>query len=377
MLTQNRPWSAITAHLYQKYNIVGEIDLLQVDHSPLILYNQLKALYKDRYENNERILIYHYDTDFYLGETGTTLYNLLLCLTDLDIPFEFCILLTNHYNIKTEISNSPFVDAKNLTTFESNYSLLQSTSTPVCTNIDVDLIKYPFMCLQGIKRTHRVLFSCGLHDRGLLDQGLVSWHFNQFNNSENVSAIPSDPIPDHLHFISITPFTRTNERWKFNQKNIDLFTQHNQRFNSNFKHFEINGEPNVNNFQLDSIKKSFLYVSSETVFNYPYPFLTEKTFKAFLYKRPFVILGAKNSIKQLQLLGFKTFNNMWDESYDQIDDPNTRLLRVLDIVSDICALDVDTLRSMCYTLKETLDYNLSHYINNYSNLDLFKKIKTL
>ena len=380
-MRDNRPWPTISSYLETKYDIVGELDLMEYGCSVDAMYNKLKSFYKNSYKHNERILIYHYDTDFYVDKTGTTLYNLLVCLSDIDIPLEFCILLTNHYGIAGEIENSPVLNksnSKNLCIFENNYTLLQSTEQATETDIDIGSIKYPYICLQGSRRYHRLLFSCGLKDRGLLDKGLVSWHKSiLFYPHNNKPENPNDTAPSHLHFISVTPFSRVNDKWHLDQKSLDLYNQHYHAFDSDFKHAEIDNEPNVDNFNVQAIKKCFLYVSAETVFDYPYPYLTEKTFKVILYKRPFVILGAKNSLRQLHKLGFKTFDSIWDESYDQIDDPNQRLLKVLEIVEDICSYSLDDLQSMCYAIKDTLDYNLAHYIENYSRSDLHSKLEKI
>lgn len=377
----NRPWPVISSYLETKYDIVGELDLMEYGCSITAMYSKLKSFYKNSYKHNERILIYHYDTDFYVDKTGTTLHNLLLCLSDLDIPLEFCIFLTNHYGIASEIENSPVLNestSKNLSIFENNYTLLQSAQQATETDIDIGSIKYPYICLQGSRRYHRLLFSCGLKDRGLLDKGLVSWHksilfYPYSDHPENFDCA----VPSHLHFITITPFSRVNDNWHLDQKSLDLYNQHHHAFDVDFKHAEIDNEPNVDNFNIQAIKKCFLYISAETVFDYPYPYLTEKTFKVILYKRPFVILGAKNSLRQLHKMGFKTFHSIWDESYDQIDDPNQRLLKVLEIVEDICSYSIDDLQSMCYAIKDILDYNLAHYIQNYSKLDLHGKLEKI
>ena len=42
--------------------------------------------------------------------------------------------------------------------------------------------------------------------------------------------------------------------------------------------------------------------------------LTEKTYKAMMLKLPFIIVGSQHSLKMLQYQGYKTFDNLWDES---------------------------------------------------------------
>ena len=60
-------------------------------------------------------------------------------------------------------------------------------------------------------------------------------------------------------------------------------------------------------------------------------FITEKIWRSIYYKRPFLVIGNKHTLKVLQELGFKTFNNiLFDESYDEIDDWQIRTYSVLE-----------------------------------------------
>lgn len=51
----------------------------------------------------------------------------------------------------------------------------------------------------------------------------------------------------------------------------------------------------------------------------PWPFVTEKTFKPIQYQHPFMVYGQQNTLKFLHNLGFETFENLFDESYDTIN----------------------------------------------------------
>lgn len=48
------------------------------------------------------------------------------------------------------------------------------------------------------------------------------------------------------------------------------------------------------------------------------PFITEKTFKPIAFRHPFVVAGDSNTLTFLHKLGFESFENLFDESYDQI-----------------------------------------------------------
>ena len=130
-------------------------------------------------------------------------------------------------------------------------------------------------------------------------------------------------------------------------------------------------------FNQTSIKHAFLYVSPESVFDYPYPSITEKMFRPIIYKRPFVLLGSPNTIKYLNSIGFKTFGNYWDEGYDSITDPSKRMIAVLKIIEQISSMTIDQLKSLCYNMNQVLEHNFKHYVENYSNTNLLKKIETI
>lgn len=125
-------------------------------------------------------------------------------------------------------------------------------------------------------------------------------------------------------------------------------------------------------FDHELYQQSFLQVISETVFNYPTTFITEKTMKPIANKRPFVIVGPAGSLIQLHQLGFKTFGNFWDEGYDQIEDPDQRLLAVVDVIESICNYSISELQDLCIKMSDVLNYNFAYYINDFKNNELVK-----
>ena len=53
-------------------------------------------------------------------------------------------------------------------------------------------------------------------------------------------------------------------------------------------------------------------------------FPTEKTYKSLMLGHPFAVYGGKHSLRKLQALGFETFGNCIDESYDNSEWPEER-----------------------------------------------------
>lgn len=62
----------------------------------------------------------------------------------------------------------------------------------------------------------------------------------------------------------------------------------------------------------------------------PVRFLTEKIFKPLAYGMPFMVIGKKGSLQRLRDLGFQTFPEWFDESYDEESNFSLRTKAMLD-----------------------------------------------
>ena len=76
------------------------------------------------------------------------------------------------------------------------------------------------------------------------------------------------------------------------------------------------------------------------------PFFTEKMFKPIAYGHPFMIFSSAGACKFLQDLGFETFPDVFDESYDQIESPQRRLEFLFNQIKRICCMDHEALQTM-------------------------------
>jgi len=75
----------------------------------------------------------------------------------------------------------------------------------------------------------------------------------------------------------------------------------------------------------DQSAESLLYLVTETVATGRRHHLTEKTFKPIALGMPFIIVGTQGSLRYLRSYGFKTFGDLWDESYDDEPDDSRRI----------------------------------------------------
>ncbi len=83
---------------------------------------------------------------------------------------------------------------------------------------------------------------------------------------------------------------------------------------------------------------------------------SEKTVRTIVAKKPLVVYAPKNFLKNLQNLGFKTFDTVWDESYDQLEGPE-RYRAMMKIVKEICILPKNRVLEMYKQSRVICDHN--------------------
>lgn len=88
-------------------------------------------------------------------------------------------------------------------------------------------------------------------------------------------------------------------------------------------------------FDADDYNSTDIEVVLETLFDDSRLHLTEKSLRPIACGQPFIIAGTHGSLEYLRKYGFKTFGHIWDERYDQIEDPEERLARIADLMKQI------------------------------------------
>ncbi len=71
------------------------------------------------------------------------------------------------------------------------------------------------------------------------------------------------------------------------------------------------------------------------------PLVSEKTLKPLAFYHPFVVYGQRTHLSTLKSWGFETFDNLWDESYDSIENIIQRRDAVIDIADNFKMQDYD------------------------------------
>lgn len=120
---------------------------------------------------------------------------------------------------------------------------------------------------------------------------------------------------------------------------IDLF----------FKDIKFQGYTNTTlffkgNFASQYISKhiqeaTWYSIVAETLVDNRIFFPTEKTGKALMSGKPFIVLGSRYFLKKLRDIGFKTFHSVIDESYDEIGDVRERTIAAHKSFTELTKLD--------------------------------------
>ena len=121
-----------------------------------------------------------------------------------------------------------------------------------------------------------------------------------------------------------------------------------QLFNNEWGDIYLNARP---------YNDSYFSLITETVFDYPYSFRTEKLWKPIAIGHPFIVASSCGYYRDLQKLGFRTFGHLIDESFDLVDNNQQRLEHIARVVKNLCSQD---LPAFITAAEETCKYNQQH-----------------
>lgn len=212
-----------------------------------------------------------------------------------------------------------------------------------------------FLCLNRIPREPRYFFMYEMYKRNLLDN---------FNASlDKVSSL--DEIVSYNDNVFMDSITDKSE---FNKMLSTLpWTVDTKEFKVN--HWDTNNTTFAHN--------NLIFIVTETLVKGDMHnlFLTEKTFKPISLQMPFIIIGQPGTLARLKELGYKTFSDFWDESYDQELDPLTRMNKISNLVEQLSKFTTEDLKSLIGNAKDILEHNINILKFRKPELDILQEIK--
>jgi hypothetical protein len=110
----------------------------------------------------------------------------------------------------------------------------------------------------------------------------------------------------------------------------------------------------------DQSAESLLYLVTETVATGRRHHLTEKTFKPIALGMPFIIVGTQGSLRYLRSYGFRTFGDLWDESYDDEPDDSRRIEKIAQVLKMLDGLE-EHRQDIFDSAHEIIEHNWNHF----------------
>ena len=111
---------------------------------------------------------------------------------------------------------------------------------------------------------------------------------------------------------------------------------------------------------------------SDTMFDHS--FITEKTFKSAYCELPMLVVGLPNILQTWKRLGFESFPEFFDESYDREYDCNKRMQLVQYEIEKFCNTDIEDIRRLYYTdaVQKKLKHNKKNFYRMIKNNQSWK-----
>jgi len=124
------------------------------------------------------------------------------------------------------------------------------------------------------------------------------------------------------------------------------------------KKLKYDNELNVKNLALpDSLECTFQTIFETRYHSHCGIVLSEKLFKGFLYKTPFIAFAQHGTLRMLKKLGFRTFDWLIDESYDDEIKDRVRLKMVLNQIDKLLNTPIDELNEKTNAHLEEFEWN--------------------
>lgn len=271
-------------------------------------------------------------------------------VNDLSIPADNIILFSANSRIE-EVANTAAL-SRNLPKIEARWVCIferivaRNISLPIDT---LQIKKYPkkFMSLNRRWRACRLALVSHLHAKNLLDQGFVSLQTFEGKTWDNSW--------DYMIQLQDDETRKLFEEHKNEIVNLpDLVLDHTNPDDMN---------PVTHSLDECYLNSYFSIVGGTSFYEKETPNiagLCEKTFKAIQKKHPFILMQPVKNLPLLHDMGYKTFDGLIDESYDNEADDNKRMTMIVNEIERLCNLSDKELETFLTEARKIVDHNFAH-----------------
>lgn len=211
-----------------------------------------------------------------------------------------------------------------------------------------EIRKHKFLCFNRRIRPHRYALIAMLYHNNLLDDNLVSFSLEQ---GKDLNHLNPDGKPDLHTMTSICGKTKLRDSYIGYHSDL-LYLSPSTIDYDNLTNVQGPGHENREPYW-----NSYFSIVTETAFPEPTYFSTEKIFRPMLQFHPFIVYGSPFTLKNLQELGFKTFDGFIDESYDSVVSPFKRMQLITEEILKLCSMEMEELHEWYYDMYDILFHN--------------------
>ena len=241
-----------------------------------------------------------------------------------------------------------------------NFEFKGGTSTYASTDsIDFDSKRtHKFLCLNRRLKPHRIILLALLENHGLVKDNLVSYDINMLYCNDAQIPFQVD--------LQQQQYTSDKEQIKDILKGYHTLRKRKKQVVDNDDIHSVwgFGYENASDYQ-----NTYFSIVSETLFYEFATYISEKTFKPFAHCHPFVMVSKQGTLKYLKEIGFKTFGDFWDESYDDEEDNEIRMKKIAKLVKELAEKTDEEWLELYKKMKPVLLYNREKLLEFGNNTD--------
>lgn len=215
--------------------------------------------------------------------------------------------------------------------------------------------KKTFLCFNRRYNDHRLMLYLAMVQRGLLDQCYYSMDKTQPESNRSF-------VENCKYLISRFPDMGLDSTDVLAaDKLLPLILD-----NPNFSNYPMETSVDPVKHLYDN---SLVNIVTETYFFSNIIHITEKTYKPIAFIQPFILLGAARSLQHVKNMGFKTFDEFWDETYDLELDNKQRFNKIMLIIESIAKWTEEQRIEFTVKVKDIVDYNVNH-LNTMEDIEI-------
>jgi hypothetical protein len=333
-----QPW--ITEQFYDLRKLTIDPDAIYVfgrkqsmDHAELIrdlaIHRRARLVFANPYEGSETLMMHLKRSDL----DTIARQRLIRVISGGELEPEYDYLLYDYF-------------LPQVADYKSNLEAMSRSNEIFCKTHK----PYKFLYLNGRARGHRKFMIELMDSMGLLKHCIWSWLDSGNANSQYFRFVRDgqDLMTRPRSLQLLDPYYEVASY----RNNMDF--EHAGGYAKNHLFNQEWGEIYLN---ADAYIDTYFSLVTETVCHYPYSFRTEKIWKPVAMGHPWIAVANRGYYRSMRNLGFRTFDPVIDESFDQIDNDQQRLERIVMVVKDLCE---QNLEHFLAEVRPICDHNRQH-----------------